>query len=197
MLKLAKDFYITAYQKRKNFFQDNFLEQSYEYTFRYKEYTLDLNINFGLAGHTKEDNIAIINFGYNLDIEKWSNKKQRFQYIADVDSANGKSTKKYFDNIEAREIVLRFVEKCIDKYIKKYNPAIIVRGALSNIKINLPRYKRLDKKFFKYNYIKNVYSIDSSKSLYKICANNDDTDNKEIWVYCKKEWYFKQLDDVA
>jgi len=62
MLKLAKDFYITAINKRFGY-RNSSLEEEYLYTFIYKEYQIELNTEFKIIGYTKEDNIAIVNFG--------------------------------------------------------------------------------------------------------------------------------------
>jgi len=195
MLKLAKDFYITAINKRFGY-RSSSLEKEYLYTFVYKEYQIELNTEFKIIGYTKEDNIAMVNFGYVVDIEKWSNKHQRYCYINDLDKENGKSTKKYLDSKDAREILLKFVERFIKNYLKKVSPAIIKRGALSEIKLNLPRYKRFDKLFCK-NYTKKEFDIDKYNSLYKICGNYKKDENKTIWVYAKKESHLLQLKEVV
>jgi len=195
MLKLADDFYIASINNCKSFFQNSKLIKEKEYIFIYKNYKIELEIEFKIVGYTREDNIAIVNFGYAVDIEKWSNKSQSYRWIKDLDKQNGYSTKKYFDSNEAREIILCFIEKTIDKYLKNISPAIIIRGAHSDIKINLPRYKRLDKQFFKNRYIKKEIAISDFDLLYKLTDSKDD-DDRIIWAYCKKEKYFQQLSDV-
>jgi hypothetical protein len=194
MLKLAKDFYITSidYDYAWN---SHVFDKEIRFCFRYKNYKVELIVSFSSRGITKEDNLPIINFGYGVTIQKWSNKAQDWQLLDDVDELNGKSTKKYFDSKEAREIVLRFVERAIQKYLKKNHPAIIIRGALSEIKLNLPRYKRLDKIFSQY-YTKKEFDINRYDSLYHLCINYKKDENKVIWAYCKKEWYFDQLNEV-
>jgi len=197
MLKLAKDFYITSiehncYRSKKNL--PYTLEKEYNYIFRYKEYRVNLTIQLDRIGYTRDDNITIFNFGYLVNIKKWSNKEQRFEWIDDLDEEDGSSTKKYLDSKEARAIILKFIHKFIDKHLKYTKPAIIIRGGMSEIKTNLPRYKALDTEFFKHNYIKKIFNIDKTNSLSKIAIIKDK--DKELWVYCKKEWYFEQLNDV-
>jgi len=194
MLKLTKDFYITSIDYNYGWRDDVFSKRN-RFSFRYKEYKVELIVSFSLIGFTKEDNLPIINFGYKLNIEKWSNKIQDWIWIDDVDGENGESTKKYFDSKEAREIVLRFIERAIQKYLKKNHPAIIKRGALNEIKLNLPRYKRFDKIFYQY-YIKKEFDVNQYNSLYKLCGNYKKDESKTIWVYGKKEWYFEQLNEV-
>ncbi len=43
---------------------------------------------FAIVGYTQEDNIAIVNFGYSVDIEKWTDKEQRFSYITIPDQTS-------------------------------------------------------------------------------------------------------------
>jgi hypothetical protein len=194
MLKLAKDFYITSHKKDSGY-SNSFLNKESRYTFIYKNYKIELGIEFKIIGYTKEDNIAIVNFGYIVDIEKWSNKEQSYEYIYNLDNDNGKSTKQYLDSQEAREMILKFIERTIKRYIKNISPAIVIRGALSEIKASLPRYKRFDK-IFCTMYKKESLDIDKYNSLYKLCGNYKADDNKLIWVYCKKEEHFNQLKDV-
>jgi len=195
MLKLSQDFYITS-SKDRSYWNDTKLDRDYEYDFRYKEFKVELKINFKIVGYTYEDNMAIINFGYDVDVEKWSDREQGFSYIEGLDSQNGKSTKKYFNSQEARELLLRFIERKIDTYLKTVSPAIIIRGALSDIQVNLTRYKRLDAQFFKYGYHKKEFDIKNSDSLYQISSGKKEEDDKVIWVYCKNESHFKKLENV-
>ena len=195
MLKLSQDFYITS-AKDRSYWNDTKLDRDYEYDFRYKEFKVELKINFKIVGYTYEDNMAIINFGYDVDVEKWSDREQGFSYIEGLDSQNGKSTKKYFNSQEARELLLRFIERKIDTYLKTVSPAIIIRGALSDIQVNLTRYKRLDAQFFKHGYHKKEFDIKNSDSLYQISSGKKEEDDKVIWVYCKNESHFKKLENV-
>ena len=195
MLKLSPNFYITSIDT-KNRWNSSKLEQEYKYNFRYKEFQVELTTMFTIIGHTQKDNIAIINFGYAVGIERWSDKAQRFCYIDETEEEDGRVTKRYLDSQEARELILRFIEKRVDSYLSNISPAIIVRGALSDIKVNLPRYKRLDAQLFKHDYHKKEFDIKQSDSLYKIAAGRKSDDDKVIWVYCKDERHFKKLEDV-
>jgi len=58
------------------------------------------------------------------------------------------------------------------------------------------RYKRFDKLFCK-NYTKKELDIDKYNSLYKICGNYKEDENKTIWVYAKKESHLLQLKEVV
>ncbi len=194
MLRLAEDFYLVSIENNSHWC-DAKIEGKFTYFFRYKNYKLELSPSFNLLGYTKEDNIAILNFGYTLDIRKWSDKGQSFHYIPNLNNQDGSSTKQYFDSPEARELILRFIEKFIRRYLSKTSPAIIIRGALSDIKTKLPRYKRFDKHFLDHGYIKIELDITTADSLYKITVGKDKED-KEIWVYCKKESHFQQLSEV-
>ncbi len=191
MLRLANDFYITSIDRSKYIFEDSLLIQSKNYTFRYKEYKIDVEIKFTIIGHIKEDTVSIVNFVYDLDIRRWSNKEQKFKYF-DLDNKNGQDTKKYFDSKEARELVLRFIERDVDKYLQKTSPAIIVRGPLSELDMKLPRFKRFDAQFEKHNYIKRELDINEYDSLYNLIYDPKE-DAKVFWVYCKKESSFDKL----
>ena len=195
MLQLSKEFFITSIKECYKW-KSSILEQEYIYTFRYKNFKIELEIQFLIMGYTKIDNMAIINFGYIVDIEKWSDREQSFSHISDLDSTDGKSTKSYLDSQEARELLIRFIERRIDKYLNTVKPAILIRGALSEIKVNLPRYKRLDKLFFNYKYHKKELDINSSNSLYEISAGEKANDDKVIWVYSQDEKNFKKLNEV-
>ena len=194
MLKLSKDFYITSIDNFSHFISSGF-DSEYHYHFRYKDFKVVLTVSFKLIGHTVEDNNAIVNFGYSVDIQKWSDIEQDFCYIRDLDNADGRSTKKYLDSAEAREIILRFVEKRIDKYLRKVSPAIIIRGPLSNFKSNLPRYKRLDLPYANHGYHKKELDIKKYDSLYQISFRYGE-DNKVIWAYSKKMELFEKLEKV-
>lgn len=193
MLKLSDDFYIVCIKNRDKY-KESKLNKYYIYEFRYKDYLLSLDVSFEIVGYTREDNIAILNFGYLIDIEKWSNREQRFKWIVDLDSQCGKSTKKYLDSKEAREIIFRFVERSIKKFIKFASPSIIINGTHNKIKANLPKYKRLDSCFLQYKYIKQKLNKLENKSLYEIIEKQDD--DPVIWAYYKKEHYLVQLKDV-
>jgi len=194
VLTLANNFYITSIDQN-NYWSESKLHEKTTYNFRYKEYQVELTTAFTIVGYTQEDNIAIINFGYMVDIEKWSNREQRFCYIDDLDSQNGKSTKQYLNSTEARSILLKFITKRVDNYLKNITPAIIIRGAISNIKANLPRYTKLDELFFKYNYHKIEFDITKADSLYQITVGKKD-DDRLIWAYSKKKEHFDKLSDV-
>ena len=193
MLKLTEDFFIVSIEKYN--WNNTKIENKKTYTFRYKSYKIELTPSFSVLGYTKEDNIVILNFGYVVDIEKWSDKDQCFRYIRGFDNQDGSSTKKYLDSQEARELILRFLERYINRYLKNINPSIVIRGALSEIKIKLPRYARMDQQFFSNNYHKKEIDITTDDSLYQITMAKDEAD-KAIWVYCKKESYFEQLQEV-
>ncbi len=197
MLKLSKDFYITSIDNFSHFIRSGF-DSEYNYHFRYKNFKVVLSVSFELIGYTVEDNNAIMNFGYAVDIQKWSDIEQDFIYIDDLDNADGRSTKKYLDSAEAREIILRFVEKRIDKYLRKVSPAIIIRGPLSDFKSNLPRYKRLDLPYANHGYHKKELDIKKYDSLYQITFRyKAGEDDNVIWAYSKKMELFEKLENVV
>ena len=193
MLKLSKEFYITSINKDYGW-SNSKLNKEYKYNFRYKNFCVELAVIFSIVGYTDEDNMAIVNFGYCVDIEKWSDKKQSFCYIDDLDDEDGKSTKKYLDSAEARELILRFIEKRIDNYLRTASPAIVIRGALSEIKSNLPRYKRLDALYVNHGYHKKEFSVKQADSLYQILNNKED--DKVIWIYSRKMENFEKIEKV-
>lgn len=192
MLKLAENFFITSVFERGRYA----LSTQKMYKFRYKNYCLELDIQFEMLSVTKKSNIAIINFGYTLDIREWSDRKMKYIYINDLDTQDGRSTKRYFDSKKGRELVLRFIEKTLLKYLKTVQPALLIRGALSDIKTNLPRYKRFDKCFLENGYKKRSIQAKDYKSLHKITSNYREKDANIIWAYAKKKKYFKELKSV-
>ncbi len=194
MLKLLDDFFITKI-KPKTGWSDSKLNQTDEYYFIYKDFLLELKIQFEIIGYTAEANIAIVNFGYILDIKKWSSRDQRHKWIEELDEQSGKSTKQYFDNVEARKLLLQFIEKSISKYLKNVKPAVVIRGAHNDIKVHLQRYQQLDKAFFENNYIKKEYDIKEVSSLYEITLAKKD-DDTVVWTYSKTELFLNQLVDV-
>jgi hypothetical protein len=194
MLKLSDGFYITSIDT-DNRWSSSKLDQEYAYKFRYKDFRVELSIMFTIMGYTREDNMAIINFGYSVDIDRWSDKEQSFSCIDDLYKEDGKSTKKYLDSLKARELILRFIERRINKYLKTVSPAIVIRGALSDIKVNLSRYTRLDLPFSNHGYHKKEFDIKKSDSLYQIIQNKNN-DDKVIWAYSKKIEHFEKLEEV-
>lgn len=194
MLQLAENFYITSIDKNRYWSQSKLCEKT-TYNFIHYKYKVELTIAFSIIGYTEEDNIAIINFGYMVDIEKWSNREQQYCEIEDLDPQDGRSTKKYISSKEIRTIILNCIEKRLDKYLQNISPTIIIRGALSNIKANLDRYTRLNDLFLKYKYYKKELDIQKSDSLYKISVDKHDNDNV-IWAYSKKQEHFDKLDSV-
>ena len=58
MIQLAKDFYIVSIEK--NNWTNSRLENNTTYTFKYKNYKLELRPSFDILGYTKEDNMAIL-----------------------------------------------------------------------------------------------------------------------------------------
>lgn len=192
MLKLANKFYITSIKK----YNVNKIDKSCEYIFKYKNFRVILKIYFTILGFSDASNIAIVNFGYLVDVEKFSNRLMRYVFIEDLDKNDGQSTKKYFDSKETREILVKFIEKNLSNYLANSAPTLLIRGTLSDIKANLPRYKRLDIPFFKNNYKKIVLKTNIYKSLHDITPNKDDKKGKVIWAYAKDEKYFKELENV-
>lgn len=192
MLKLAENFYITSIYESGRYA----LNSQKTYNFRYKNYCIELDIQFEMLSVTKKSNIAIINFGYTVDIREWSDREMKYIYINDLDRQDGRSTKKYFDSKQGRELVLKFIEKTILKYLKKVQPALLIRGALSDIKTNLPRYKRFDKCFLKNGYKKISIQTKDYKSLHEATFNCREKDANTIWAYTKDKKYFKELKSV-
>lgn len=194
MLKLLDNFYITKIESNMRWSSSK-LNRTSEYKFLYKDFWIELDVQFEILGYTAEANIAIVNFGYIIDVRKWSNRSQEYKWIDDLDKNSGKSTKQYFDNIDARKLVVRFIEKSIGKYLKNVGPAIVLRGAHNELKINLPRYHQLDKPFFDNGYYKKECDIKEFSSLYEI-TNSKKEDDAVMWVYSKNESYLSQLIEV-
>ncbi len=192
MIKLCDNFHIYSI--------DNKLQNSFEfekyYNFIYKEFQIRLNISFSVVALSKKSNTVIVNFGYLVIIKKWSKKLMRYEELKNVDIQSGKSTKQYLDSPQAREIILRFIEKNIDNYLKTKKPALLIRGSLNKTQLYLPRYKRLDGMFFKNDYKKAELKTKKYKSLHKATFNCTDKNSKTIWAYCKDERMFKELKDV-
>lgn len=127
-------------------------------------------LEFRIVGFTDYSNTAIINFGYMVYISKYSNKNMGCYYVGGIDNKSGKSTKKYFGSKKAREIVVKFIEKSLYKYLKKSKPTLIIFGALSHTEANLPRYKRLEMPFLANGYRKKILEANKYKSLHQITS---------------------------
>ena len=197
MLRLSPAFYITSIETQNRWhLPQSKLNKERAYHFRYREFKITLRIAFEVVGYTSGKNMAIVNFGYEVEIERWSERKQRFYYIEGIDGQDGRSTKKYLDSKEARALMMRFVERNIARYLRRVSPAIVIRGALSKIETGLPRYRRLDKPFFECGYHKKVFAIDESDTLYRICVGEKREEDSMIWVYCKDARYFQKLENV-
>lgn len=192
MLKLAENFYMSSIWVREK----NGLNLKKDYNFIYKNYNIILQIDFCMLAVTRKSNIAIVNFGYSVDVRKWSNRHLRYVYVDDLDEQDGRSTKKYFDDKTAREIVVRTLEKNMSNYLIKVKPCILIRGAFSDIKASLPRYKRFDKIFFENNYQKTELNTKDYESLHKVTLNKNDETCKLIWAYAKDNKNLLELRDV-
>jgi len=193
MLTLLKDFKIVSidnddYKKTK-------LEKFKNYLFMYKKHKIELSVSFSVLGFTKKDNIAILNFGYSVNVLEWVQEKNDYEDQLLNLIPDSSRTKEYIDSKEARELIVRFVEKSVDEYLKKVSPAIVIRGALTEEQINLQRYKRLDTFFLKYGYQKKIFTVSENKSLYSIAATKY-SGAKYIWAYSKNPSYLDQLNDV-
>lgn len=155
------------------------------YIFRYKdEYKLDLSVGFDIEAFT-ESLIPVFNFGYGLGITKLNNRKDRFEYLEDVDDSSGISTKRYFEDKESRNIINKFVQRALFKDIKKYNFPIIVRGPLTEFKQNSPRYLKIDSIITSMGYIRTIVPFSSMNNHIPHEHASLDSEKDQYWFYTK------------
>jgi hypothetical protein len=151
--------------------------------FGYKEYNLNLHVGFDITSFTL-DMIPISNFGYGLDISKFNNRTDSFNYL-DIDDSDGKSTKKYFDDKESRSIVNKFIHKSIYKDIRDFKFPLLVRGPLSTFKQNSQRYLDIDDIIFKFGYNKVIIKASEMNNHLPCKHAMKDIDTDVYWFYTK------------
>lgn len=177
------------------------LERRFKYKFMI-EHTINktmheilLNISFSPNGYTTNTNILIVNFGYDVEIRKWSNRTCEFEWCQ-IDSDNGKGNKHILIP-ETRIIINKFVQHFMKKYLQEINPRIIYRGVLNNFKTKSKRYLDLDNVLYSFNYEKQIFLASKNKSLSDIACVRKKKEDTKIWCYSKYTQDFKELKSVV
>lgn len=165
----------------------NIIEKRCDYRFRYKDILAELTVALGIKAYTKELSMPVMNFGYEVALEKWDNRDQGFCWIPEHDPADGKSTKRYIDDPVSRNIIFRFVKKRLVLFLKKQKPSIIVRGPLSQQQSALSRYRQIDYLLLSMGYVKKEEVCKNHKSLYESYAKREQKEDGVFWFYFKSK----------
>lgn len=143
MVHLKDDLYLVQSFVRDQY-NDLDLEKTFYTVFSYKELKITLQTVFEVIAFTTHYYLPIINFGYSVELERWNSKKLEYERITTHDEEDSLSTKKYIATKSVRNIIKQFVLRNIQKYLKKFQPPIIIRGALSPYKQSSERYLYID-----------------------------------------------------
>ncbi len=177
------------------FFQDHPIEHTSEYRFWVdNSFYVLLRIEYKVVGESAMWHIPIVNFGYQIEIEKLDVKQARFSKLSDVDAQSGLSTKKYFSDPLNRSIVRKIIGKNLSHYIRRKNPPIIIRGPMTAVKRGLRRYYEITELLNSIGFQERIFSVDEMpKNLWTV-ENNECEANDEMWMYVRDELLWKELE---
>lgn len=177
------------------FFKDHPIEHTSEYRFWVdNSFYVLLRIEYKAVGESAGWHIPIVNFGYQIEIEKHDVKRARFSKLSDVDSESGLSTKKYFSDPLNRSIVRKIIGKNLLHYIRRKNPPVIIRGPMTPVKRGLSRYYEITEILDSIGFQERIFRVDEMpKDLWTV-ENNECEAADEMWIYVRDECLWKELE---
>lgn len=177
------------------FFRDHPIEHTSEYRFWVENsYYIVLKIEYKAVGESERWHIPIVNFGYQIEIEKHDVKRARFSKLSDVDSESGLSTKRYFFDPVNRSILRKIISKNISHYIRRKNPPVIIRGPITAIKKSLPRYYEITDVLESKGFRERRFQVDQMPKKLWTVENNECEADDEMWMYVREEVLWKELE---
>lgn len=165
-----------------------------DYTFIYKKFLCTtLNIGYSLLAYTNNYKIPLTNFGYDISIEKWDNRRKTYGWAGRMndDCEDGELTAKYIDSKESRKIILKFVYKNIQHYLTNKRPPILVRGAMTPEKEKLKRYWDIDAIILRMGYEKLIFTYEEATNFTDFFSSF--RKDSQFWIYVKDDFIKKEL----
>lgn len=160
------------------------------YNFIYKRFLCaTLNITYKPLAYTNNYKIPLTNFGYGLSIEKWDNRKKIYNWVEETE--DGRTTAKYIDSKESRNIILKFVYKNIQHYLTNKRPPILVRGAMTPEKEKLKRYWDIDEIILRMGYEKFIFTYEEATNFTDFFSPFPK--DSQFWIYVKDDFIKKDL----
>jgi len=157
------------------------LERKFCYSFLYQDLNIILESHFSVEAYSKYLYLPIINFGYSIELSQWNKKELRYQYIHNHKEYDGLSTKKYVKSKKVRAILKQFVFHSVKKYMRRFQPPIIIRGPLNNYKQTSERYLFIDTMIQREGYHKDIYLYDDIPDINT--KKTSDSPNDIFWMY--------------
>lgn len=177
------------------FFRDHPIEYTSEYRFWVEDsYYIVLKIEYKVVGESERWHIPIVNFGYQIEIEKHDVLRARFSKLSDVDSESGLSTKQYFSDPVNRSILRKMIGKNLSHFIRRKNPPVIIRGPITAIKKSLPRYYEITDVLKSKGFKERKFKVDQMPKKLWTVENNECEANDEMWMYVRDENLWKELE---
>ncbi len=177
------------------FIQDHPIEHTSEYRFWIDEsYYVVLRIEYKAVGESLRWHIPIVNFGYQVEIEKHDIKQARFLRLRDVDSESGLSTKQYFSDPLNRSVLRKIIGKNLAHYIRRTNPPIIIRGPITKVKKGLPRYYEITDVLKSLGFDERKFRVDKMPKKLWTVENNECAADDEMWMYVRDELMWEELE---
>lgn len=186
MIHLQDDLYIVQSYVRTDFFNSLEFEKTFYTVFSYRDLKITLQTVFKVISHTSYYYLPVTNFGYCVELERWNSKKLEYEYIVNHKEEDSLSTKNYIKEKNVRGIIKKFVFRNVQKYLKKFQPPILIRGALSSYKQSSERYLYID------SLIKNTgyHQLDVPYNcIPEISTKKEENDPKKdiFWLYTRDE----------
>lgn len=161
------------------------IERKFCYSFLYQDLNIIVESRFSVEAYSKYLYLPIINFGYCVELSRWDTKELRYQYMHNHKEDDALSTKKYVESKKVREILKQFVFHSVKKYMRRFQPPIIMRGPLNYYKQTSERYLFIDIIMQRAGYHKDVYLYDDIPDINT--KKNSDSPNDTFWVYTRDD----------
>lgn len=162
------------------------LEKKFCYSFLYQDLHIIVESCFSVEAYSKIFYLPIINFGYGVELSRWNKKELRYQYIRNHVEDDGLSTKKYVESKKVREVLKQFIFHSVKKYMRRFQPPIIIRGPLNHHKQISERYLLIDTLIQRAGYHKDVYLYDDIPDINT--KKNSDSPNDTFWIYTRDDF---------
>ena len=164
-----------------------------DYMFTYKNYKIELSVNFSTTAYTTRYFMPVLNFGYSTNLYRWYKKDAFYGSMhREYEDNDGRSIAKFIDSRPARQLLTKFVHKYVKKYISKNKPPIIIRGPLSEFKQNSPRYQKIDEMLIDAGY-KRIIAKCNDVPYISTKRHMEDEDKERFYLYALDDFAYEEL----